>query len=159
VNAALKRWPGWLVLLGAVVALICVGTLRAHGARSENDRIDSIAKRVACPVCAGESVFESRAAAAVNIHNKIEDLVHQGKLSDSQIIASIQADSGVQLLLVPRRSGFEALAWALPVAVAAMSLAGLGLAFRRWMVTQDAVPTDQDRALVAAALAEEHHES
>ena len=120
---ALKRWPGWLLMLGAVVALVMVASLRSHGVRSENDRIDSITKRIACPVCSGESVFESRNAASVNIHNKVEDLVHEGKLSDSEIIASVQRDSGVQLLLVPERTGFDALAWALPVAAGVVAQA------------------------------------
>ena len=149
--ASMKRWPGWLLMLGAIVALMMVASLRSHGVRSENDRIDSIAKRIACPVCSGESVFESRNAASVNIHNKVEDLVHDGKLSDAEIIASVQKDSGVQLLLVPRRSGFEALAWALPVAAGVMAFVGLGLAFRTWMRAEDTVPTDEDRALVEAA--------
>ena len=150
-TSVLKRWPGWVLMLGAVVAVMMVASLRSQGVRSESDRIDSITKRIACPVCSGESVFESRNAASVNIHNKVEDLVRAGTLSDSEIIASVQKDSGVQLLLVPRRSGFEALAWALPVAVAVMAVVGLGLAFRSWKRAADTVPTDEDRALVEAA--------
>ena len=98
----LKRWPGWVLMLGAVVAVMMVASLRSQGVRSESDRIDSITKRIACPVCSGESVFESRNAASVNIHNKVEDLVRAGTLSDSEIIASVQKDSGVQLLQIGR---------------------------------------------------------
>jgi cytochrome c-type biogenesis protein CcmH len=157
-TSRLKRWPGWLLMLEVTVALVLVGTLRDHGVRSENDRIDSITKRVACPVCSGESVYESRNAASTNIQNKIEDLVREGTLSDSEIIASVQKDSSVQLLLVPRRTGLDALAWALPVAAGVMAFAGLGLAFRKWVRAQDSVPTDDDRALVEAArLADEEH--
>jgi cytochrome c-type biogenesis protein CcmH len=144
-----------LVVLGAVVALLLVGTLRDSGPRSEGDRIDSITKRIACPVCAGESVFESRNAAAVNIRNKVEDLVEDGRLSDDAIIAAIQADSEVQLLLVPKRSGLDALAWALPVAVAVMAGVGLALAFRQWRRADVGVPTEEDRAIVDAARKEE----
>lgn len=150
-TSALKRWPGWLALLGAVIALLMVGTLRDHGARSEGDRIDSISKRIACPVCSGESVFESRNAASINIRNKVEDLVRAGTRTDDEIIAEIQRDSEVQLLLVPKRSGFEALAWALPVAAGVVAFVGLGLAFRSWTRRPDEVPTDEDRALVDAA--------
>lgn len=149
--AAAKRWPGWLLMLGVVVALILVGTLRDGGARSENDRIDAITKRVACPVCSGESVFESRNAASVNLQNRIEDLVREGRLSDAEVIASVQRDSSVQLLLVPRRTGFDAMAWALPVAAGVVAFAGLGLAFRKWVRAEDGVPSDEDRALVDAA--------
>ena len=146
-----KGLAGWLLALGAVVALLLVGTLRDSGPRSENDRIDSITKRIACPVCAGESVFESRNAAAVNIRNKVEDLVEQGRLGDDEIIASIEADSGGQLLLVPKRSGIDALVWALPVAVGVMAVVGLVLAFRHWRRVETVEATDEDRALVEAA--------
>ncbi|CAB4711040.1 unannotated protein [freshwater metagenome] len=149
--AVLKRWPSWLLMLGIAVALILVGTLRDGGARSENDRIDSITKRVACPVCSGESVFESRNAASVNLQNRIEDLVREGRLSDAEVIASVQRDSSVQLLLVPKRTGFDAMVWALPVAAAVVAFAGLGLAFRKWMGAEDGVPSEEDRALVDAA--------
>lgn len=149
--ASVKRWPGWLLMLGVVVTLLLVGTLRSTGPQSETDRIDAITKRVACPVCSGESVFESRNAAAVNIHNKVEDLVEAGTLSDGEIIAAIQQDSEVQLLLVPKRSGIDALAWALPVAAGVVAFVGLGLAFRRWKQAADTVPSDEDRALVDAA--------
>jgi len=149
--ASLKRWPGWLLMLGVAVALVLIGTLRDGAARTETDRVDSITKRIACPVCSGESVFESRNAASVNIHNKVEDLVREGRLNDSEIIATLQEDSSAQLLLVPKRSGLDALVWALPVAAGVVAFAGLGLAFRKWVRTEDAVPTDDDRALVDAA--------
>lgn len=149
--ASLKRWPSWLLMLGVVVALVLIGTLRDGAARTETDRVDAITKRIACPVCSGESVFESRNAASVNIHNKVEDLVREGRLNDSEIIAELQEDSSAQLLLVPKRSGLDALVWALPVAAGVVAFAGLGLAFRKWVRTDDAVPTNDDRALVDAA--------
>lgn len=154
-TASLKRWPAWLLLLGVAVALVLIGALRDGATRTETDRVDAITKRIACPVCSGESVFESRNAASVNIHNKVEDLVREGRLNDSQIIATLQEDSSAQLLLVPRRTGLDALAWALPVAAGVVAFAGLGLAFRRWVRTEDAVLTEDDRALVDAARAAE----
>lgn len=153
--STLKRWPSWILMLGIAVALILVGVLRDQGTRTESDRVDSITRRIACPVCSGESVYESRNAASINIHNKVEDLVRQGALNDAEIIAAVQKDSSVQLLLVPKRSGFDALAWALPVGAGVMAFAGLALSFRRWVRADDAAPSDEDRALVAAAQAAE----
>ena len=98
-------------------------------------------------------MFESRNAASTNISNKISDLVREGKFSDAEIIAAIQKDSAAQLLLVPRRSGFDALVWALPVAAGTVAFVGLGIAFRRWSRRTDDIPTDDDRAIVDAARA------
>jgi cytochrome c-type biogenesis protein CcmH len=138
-------------MLGVVVALLVVGVLRDSGPRSQSDRVDGITKRIACPVCAGESVFESRNVASENIRRKVESLVAEGRLSDGEIISSIQADSNVQLLLVPRRSGLEAMAWALPAAVAVIAVAGLALAFVRWHRAAEVMPSDDDREMVERA--------
>ena len=112
---------------------------------------------MACPVCQGESVFESRNTASENIRNTIGDLVDEGDLSDDEIIAVIESSYGGRILLVPRASGFDALVWALPVAALICALAGLAFTFRRWRreAAADVDPTDDDRALVAAALASE----
>ena len=50
--------------------------------------------------------------------------------------------------------------WALPVAALVCALAGLIVTFRRWRrdAGQDHDPTDDDRALVAAALSSEDAE-
>jgi cytochrome c-type biogenesis protein CcmH len=146
-----KGWRGWTVLAVVAVGLLAYGVTRDTGPRSEADRVDAITKRVACPVCSGESVFESRNAAAVNIRNKVEDLVQAGRLTDDEIIASVQADSDAQLLLVPQRTGIEALAWILPVAAAAGAFAGLVLVFRSWRRAPSTGTTEADRALVESA--------
>jgi cytochrome c-type biogenesis protein CcmH len=108
-------------------------------------------------VCDGESVFESRNTASVNLRNAITEMVNEGRASDDEIVAVIERSYGGQVLLVPRASGFDALVWALPVAALVCAVAGLVVTFRRWR-RQDADardPTDDERRLVAAALAED----
>ena len=151
----LKRWPGWVLLVFVVVAFLAVGATRGDGPSGPDERADSIAQRVACPICDGESVFESRNTASVNIRNRIDTLVDAGQASDDEIIAEIEASFGGQVLLVPRATGLDALVWALPVAALICAVAGLAITFRRWRRERAAVadPTAEDRALVATALA------
>jgi cytochrome c-type biogenesis protein CcmH len=153
---ALKRWPAWVLLLFVVVAFLAVGASRASGPSTPAERADSIAKRVACPVCDGESVYESRNTASVNLRNAISQLVNEGRATDDEIIAVIERSYGGRVLLVPKASGFDALVWALPVTALVCAVAGLAVTFRRWRRegagAQD--PTDDERTLVAAALAE-----
>jgi cytochrome c-type biogenesis protein CcmH len=154
-SRALKGWPAWLLLLFVVVAFLAVGASRASGPSTPAERADAIAKRVACPVCDGESVYESRNTASVNLRTAISQLVNEGRASDDEIVAVIERSYGGRVLLVPKASGFDALVWALPVTALVCAVAGLAVTFRRWRregAGQD--PTDDERTLVAAALAE-----
>jgi cytochrome c-type biogenesis protein CcmH len=155
-NRVLKRWPSWVVLVFAVITLVAVGATRDGGPQSAGDRVDSISRRLACPVCDGESVFESRNNASDSIRSEITAQVADGRLGDDQIIEFIASRFGAQVLLVPRSSGIEALVWAIPAAALVVALAGLTLAFRRWRDEARAYPTatEEDFDLVATALAE-----
>jgi len=156
-NSRVKRWPGWLALLFVVVALLAVGITRDHGPQTPDERIVALEKRLACPVCQGESVYESRNAASVQIRELIRQGVDDGQLSDQQIIDGIVTRYNGEELLVPTSSGVEALAWALPAAAFVAGVGGLIVAFRRWHASARTLgdPTEADYALVAAALEHE----
>lgn len=161
-NRRAKRWPGWIALLFVVVGLVAYGATRDTGPRTPDDRIESISKRLACPVCQGESVYESRNTASNQIRVAVRQAVNEGALSDEQIIADVTVSYEGEELLVPTANGIEALAWALPATAFVVGVGGLTIAFRRWQLTarQLGAATDDDYALVAAALVEqqEHDE-
>jgi len=156
-SRTLKRWPAWVLLLFIVVGFLAVGASRDRGPSTPAERADAIARRVACPVCQGESVYESRNTASVNLRNAITEMVNEGRASDDEIVAVIERSYGGRVLLVPRASGFDALVWALPVAALVCAVAGLVVTFRRWRRegADGHDPTDDERSLVAAALAED----
>lgn len=155
-NRSLKGWPAWIVLVFAVVGLLAFGATRDTGPRTPDERIESIAKRLACPVCQGESVYESRNPASNQIREAIKQGVAEGDRADDEIIAEITAVYEGEELLVPTASGVEALAWALPATAFVIAVVGLGIAFRRWRAASAALgrATDDDYELVAAAMAE-----
>ena len=162
VNRTVKRWPGWVLLALAVVGLLAVGATRDTGPRTPDERIEAISKRLACPVCQGESVYESRNTASVQIREAIKQDVNDGIKSDEQIIQDIVLAYDGEELLVPTADGVEALAWALPAAAFVIGATGLAFAFRRWQQSARALgdATDDDYALVADAMAhfDEHAE-
>ena len=157
-TARVKRWPGWLALLFVVVGLLAVGITRDSGPQTPDERIVALEKRLACPVCQGESVYESRNAASVQIRELVRQGVEDGQLSDQQIIDGIVSRYNGEELLVPTSSGVEALAWALPAAAFVAGVAGLAVAFRRWHASARTArrPDREDYALVAAARRSEH---
>jgi cytochrome c-type biogenesis protein CcmH len=154
-NKRLKSWPGWILMALVAITFLVVGATRTAGPQSQDDRVDDLSQRIACPVCDGESVFVSQNAASRRLRNQVEDLVRQNELSDEQILTFIDARNEGDLLLVPKASGLDALVWVLPAAGFVIGVTGLGLAFRRWKLEAEGLadPTEADRALVDAALA------
>jgi cytochrome c-type biogenesis protein CcmH len=154
VNRRVKGWPGWVALVLVVAAFLAVGAARSTGPQTPEDRVDAITARIACPVCDGESVFESQNNASRAIRDEVTGLVRANELGDDEIVAFVENRYGAEVLLVPRATGFDALVWVLPAVGAVCALAGLALAFRRWRRDADAVGdvTPEDRALVLAAL-------
>jgi cytochrome c-type biogenesis protein CcmH len=154
-SAAWKRakgWPGWVLLAVVVAGLLFVGITTDNSPPTAEERVEAISKRLACPICDGESVFESRNNASANIRNEIRQQVAAGERTNDEIITFfVQRES--RLLLVPKASGLDALVWALPAFAAVCAIAGLVVAFRRWGRAADTVPSDDDRQLVAAARA------
>lgn len=121
----------WVLVALAAVVLFVVGLSQGAAPRSAKERTDEIAKRVACPVCNGESAYESQVAASVGIRNEIRKLVDQGTLGDAEIISAIER-SYPGTSLVPKGSGVDALVWAVPAAVGFLAIGGAVIAVRRW---------------------------
>ena len=152
-NRLIKRWPGWIVVAVVAATLFAIGIAGDNGVSDPAERADALAQRVACPVCDGESVYESRNRASINLRNEITALVSEGRLSDDEILARIQAAYQNDILLEPPADGVNALVWALPAVVVICAGAGLVAAFRRWRRSIDtAGPSDDDRAIVTTAL-------
>lgn len=153
-NRRLKGWPGWVALTFVVVGLLAVGATRDSGPRTPDERIAAISKRVACPVCQGESVYDSRNPVSINIKDFIETQVATGVQTDDEIIESIVSARQGQELLVPTADGIEALAWALPATALVLGVTGLTIAFRRWQAASQRIgsATEEDYALVAEAM-------
>ncbi|HQV58399.1 MAG TPA: cytochrome c-type biogenesis protein CcmH, partial [Ilumatobacteraceae bacterium] len=94
----LKSWPGWLLLAVVVAAALAVGVARSGGTRSSQERIDEISQQLACPICNGQSVYESENPTSQAIRTEIGRLVREGQLNDDQILMRLeQSYSGSML--------------------------------------------------------------
>ena len=141
----------WVALVLVVAGLLAVGATRSSGPRTADERLEYVSSRLACPICEGESVFESRNSDSEAIRTEVRAQIAAGQLSDDQIITYMTDRYGAQLLLVPKATGFDALVWVLPVAALVCAIVGLAFAFHRWRRAVDTVPDDDDRALVESA--------
>jgi len=153
--ANLKRWPGWVLLFLVVACFLAYGTAKDAGPLTPEERVEEITKHIACPVCDGETVFESANPASAAIRAEVKAQVAAGLRSDDEIVAYVVQQFGEQTQLLPKASGFDALVWMLPAAALVCAGVGLFFAFRRWKRNADAIPDDDDRAMVEKALAAE----
>ncbi len=147
---------GWVLVIAAFAGLVAFGSTQTTGPQTQEDRVDAITSKVACPICDGESVFESRNSASRAIRNEVDELVRSNELTDAQILAGIENTYGREVMLVPESSGFDAVAWIAPIVVFLAAAGGLVAAFIRWrrLASATGTPTDADRELVEAALNE-----
>jgi cytochrome c-type biogenesis protein CcmH len=149
-SSAFRRWS-WL----AIAALVVVGLVRNAvddgSPRTVDDRVQAIASTLKCPVCRSQSVADSEVAAARAIRTEIERRVEAGE-DDEDIRTAIADAYGDDVQLTPSGSGFAGLVWVVPVVALVLALAGLTATFARWRRRTAAVTSDEDRALVDAAL-------
>jgi cytochrome c-type biogenesis protein CcmH len=145
---------GWFVIVVLAAACLTIAGVRAASTPTREERVEEISKVLACPICDGESVFESRNAASAAIRNEIRVQIDRGR-SDDEVVAFLQQRSDVDLTLVPDADGFSVSVWALPTIIFVSATVAAAFAFRRWKAMHEPTVTDDDEALVAAALAEE----
>lgn len=118
-----------------LMAVVLAGALllgaRSDGPRTAAQRADDIAASVKCPICDGETVKESSAAASELIKAEIVRMVDEGR-SDAEIRDHLANSYGEAILLRPRASGLAGLVWVIPVVGLVAAGGGLGYAFWRW---------------------------
>ena len=59
-----RRRLMWVAIIVVTAGLLAFGAVRDTGPLTQQDRIDTITKRIACPTCDGESIYVSRASAS-----------------------------------------------------------------------------------------------
>ena len=146
----------WALAAVITVAFLVVGSTRTGEPRTQQDRIDAISKRLACPTCQGESIYVSRAPAAESVRAEIARQVASAQRTDDEIIAYIENRFGSSVLLVPRSDGLDALIWILPVSLGILGVGGLGLLFVRWRreqsMTESPRPTARRRVIIVGVV-------
>lgn len=150
-----RRRLVWVAITLATAGLLAFGAVRDTGPLTQQDRIDSITKRIACPTCDGESIYVSQASASQSIRAEVARQVGDGVRTDNEVVAYIADRFGGQVLLLPRASGVDALIWILPVVLTVVLVVALWWTFRRWRLTgataepAQVAPTSQRRRSVA----------
>jgi cytochrome c-type biogenesis protein CcmH len=144
-----ERSRNSVVAVVSIVALlvIVVGLWPQPDSRDDPlERSQSIAARLKCPFCAGESLEDSQSGVARDLRTLIDERVASGA-SDAAIFDEFVARYGEQILLDPPRTGWGIGLWLIPLVVAGLGVWGiLGLRRRAGNVSAAGAEQPEDVA-------------
>jgi cytochrome c-type biogenesis protein CcmH len=148
-----RRWA-WVALgLVAILAIVAL-VVRSQPSDSVNARAERLEHQLACPVCEGQSVFDSNAPESQQIRAQIPRRIRAGQ-TDAQIRAAYVSAYGDRILLTPANDGLGFFAWGIPVVAIVLGGAGIFFALRRWSRTPRLAATADDEDIVRRAREED----
>ena len=149
----MRRVLGWAALAAVVFASLAL-SLRPGTGHSAASDADGVAAGLRCPVCQGLSVKDSDSPTARDIRADIRRRLDAGE-APARVRQAYVDRYGEWVLLQPRASGFAALVWVVPAAAVGAGGVMLAAVFWRWRGRgRGRPPTEEERRLVSAALAE-----
>ncbi len=109
-------------------------------------RVKTVAQQLRCPVCQGETVYDSHSTVANQLKDLIREQVSAGRSND-EILAFFVARYGDFILMEPQARGANLLIWAFPAAAFLLGSLVLLLLLRRrraHLVTTTSTVTDSE---------------
>lgn len=104
-------------------------------------RTSAVASELRCPVCQGLSIQDSPSELSQSMRAVVKDQLAQGKTPD-EVKAYFVSKYGEWILLAPKASGFNVVAYALPVLVVVFGGIVIVVAVRRWTSGTGGIPTE-----------------
>jgi cytochrome c-type biogenesis protein CcmH len=117
-------------LLVAALLLALAGPTSAT-ASEERPTLADLEDEVVCPVCTPETLEQSNSPVAERMRAFIRQRIAAGD-TKSEIKEKLVAQFGEQVLAAPPKSGFNVLAWALPLAGGLLAGGAIALLAVRW---------------------------
>lgn len=133
----------WRLVAGVVLAFAMSGAQRLPAQAPEPQapaaitdtaleaRTSAVASQLRCPVCQGLSIQDSPSDLSRSMRAVVRDQLAQGK-SPEEVKAYFVSKYGEWILLQPKASGFNLLAYAVPLLVVLGGGLVILLAVRRW---------------------------
>ena len=118
------------LVLAALLAGAARGALAPARVVSESE-VHEVAGGLRCVVCQNLSVADSPSEMARQMRAIVRERLEAGE-SPGEVVQYFVDRYGEWILLSPRRSGFNLLVWAAPLAAVAIGLAIVSVLVRRW---------------------------
>jgi len=121
-------------LTALVLAALLAGAARGAPAPARvvpESEVHEVAGELRCVVCQNLSVADSPSEMARQMRAIVRERLEAGE-SPGEVVQYFVDRYGEWILLSPRRSGFNLLVWAAPLAAVAVGLAIVSVLVRRW---------------------------
>ena len=120
------------VVLGLVMLMLAMSFGRPAFAQTPDpsDQVQTIAKRLNCPTCAGRNLADCPTDTCMQWKQEIQTQLQQGK-SAQEVIDYFQARFGPSVLQEPPKEGALLVVWVLPVIGLAALAIGATIVLRR----------------------------
>ncbi len=118
-----------LVLVIALIWTILLLSIQPHS--SLDQRVQSVAEQVRCPICQGESIADSTTTIAFQMRTVAREQLQSGR-SEQEVLQYFRDHYGDQIVLTPPWNGFALLAWLVPFALILGGLLWLLRLLREW---------------------------
>ena len=130
----------WVVLFFALgILAVFPGIAAAQGEESLEERALALDKQLICPVCPGESIYESRATLAKQMRAVVRDRLGAGE-SEKEILDYFVSVYGNSVLAEPPKEGFTLAIWLVPPLALVLGVVALALTVRAMRRRQVSLP-------------------
>jgi cytochrome c-type biogenesis protein CcmH len=118
------------------VSLTGLGAQRVDALQLARDsaleaRTSAVAAQLRCPVCQGLSIQDSPSELAQSMRSVVREQLADGKTPD-EIKAYFVSKYGEWILLAPKPTGFNIVAYAIPVLAVICGGGAIAIAVRKW---------------------------
>ena len=145
-----SRKLAWSALVAVVLVAVVVLVVGSRPDNSPASRATRLEHQLACPVCEGQSVFDSNSPQSQAIRDDIPRRIAAGQ-SDADIRAYYVSRYTEKILETPSNSGLGIVAWGLPALAVMLGAVGIFVAVRRWSHTPRLAATAEDEDIVRRA--------
>lgn len=111
----MRRRANLAIVFGFALLLLLPAMTAAQAEDVYSERTLELSRKLACPVCEGQSIADSQSRLAREMKQTIESQVQTG-MTDEEIIDFFVARFGEEVLLEPPQSGLNLTLWWIPFA-------------------------------------------
>jgi cytochrome c-type biogenesis protein CcmH len=148
-NTTYKRTPKKsIAVLGICIALLVVMPLACSTSKTISEiekEAQAIDKIVVCPVCPASTIDQAQVPISKQIKALIRSKLAKGQTREEILdyLEESYKDSGIEILAVPTKTGFNIIAWIVPIIAFVMGGLVLFLVFKSMRnVAQEEIDSD-----------------